>query len=78
MKADNNELNYHGVQVSIIRDALAGDLQYEEVMAVVDKFIKNDKGEYLRKLTISINANEEIELIPVYSAPAIERIKEVR
>ena len=78
MKAENNELNYHGVQVNVIRDALAGDLQYEEVMAIVDKYIKNDKGEYLRKLTISIDANEDIELMPTYSAPAIKRIKEVR
>ena len=77
MKTDD-AFEYHGVAVSIVRNNNAGDLQYEEVMEIVDRYIKNDKGEYLRRLTINIDENEDITLDPFYSAPAIKRIKEVR
>ena len=70
--------DYHGVEVTIVREGNAGNLQYEEVMELVDKFIKNDNGEYLRRLTINIAEDESIELTPFYSAPAIKRIKGVR
>ena len=77
MKTESDTFEYHGVQVTISRDQNAGDLQYEEVMEIVDRYIKNDKGEFLRKLTIMIDGNEDIELAPTYSAPAIKRIKGV-
>ena len=78
MRNENEPFDYHGVSVTVVRKGDAGDLQYEEIYEIVDHYICNEKGEYLRRLTITIDDNEDITLDPFYSAPAIKRIKEVR
>ena len=55
-----------------------GTLQYDEINELIDKFMKNDKGEYLRKLVIDIEDNGDIYLDPTYSARAIDRVKNLK
>lgn len=74
MKKDE-DYEYHGVQVTIISNEGGGGLQYEEVNEIVDHYLKNDKGEYLRTLVLNIDENGDIDLTPTYSRKALDRIK---
>lgn len=76
-KAIVDETSYHGVDVAIHRDHSSGGLQYEEIAEIVDHYLKNDKGEYLRRLDLIIEDDDSIELQPTYSRKAIDRIKKV-
>lgn len=75
MKAVLDEFNYHGVDVAVHRDQATGGLQFEEVAEIVDHYLKNSKGEYLRRLDLIIDDDDQIELQPTYSRKAIDRIK---
>ena len=75
---NNEDYEYHGVAVTITSPEGSGGLQYEEINEIVDAYIKNEKGEFLRKLFINIDENGDIELSPTYSRRAIERIKNLR
>ena len=74
-KAIVDEMSYHGVDIAIHRDHVAGGLQFEEVAEIVDHYLKNAKGEYLRRLDLIIDEDDQIELQPTYSRKAIDRIK---
>lgn len=73
MKQDE-DYEYHGV----IAQVNGGTLQYDEINELIDRYIKNDKGEYLRKLIINIEENGDIYLDPTYSARAIDRVKNLK
>lgn len=73
MKTDE-DYEYHGVTAQVN----GGTLQYDEINELIDKFMKNDKGEYLRKLVIDIEDNGDIYLDPTYSARAIDRVKNLK
>lgn len=74
-KAIVDEFNYHGVDVAVHRDHATGGLQFEEVAEIVDHYLKNAKGEYLRRLDLIIDEDDQIELQPTYSRKALDRIK---
>lgn len=74
-KAIVDEMSYHGVDIAVHRDHATGGLQFEEVAEVVDKYLRNEKGEYLRRLDLIIDEDESIELQPTYSRKALDRIK---
>lgn len=76
MKKDE-DYEYHGVSVTIISNEGGGGLQYEEVNEIVDHYLRNDKGEYLRTLILNIDENGDIDLTPTYSRKALDRIKKV-
>jgi hypothetical protein len=75
MKAIVEEVDYHGVSVTVHRDRNSNALQYEEIMEIVDKNLRNDKGDFLRKLDLVVDSDDQIELSGVYSSRAINRIK---
>lgn len=79
MNIHEDGFNYKGVEVQVTRPRGSNAITYEELMAIVEKYSKNDQGQYLRKLNIVVDDDDQIELNPTYTSHALNRIKkEVR
>lgn len=75
MNIHEDGFNYKGVEVDVTRPRGSNGITYEELMEIVDKYAKNKKGEYLRKLNIVVDEDDRIELNPTYTSHALNRIK---
>lgn len=75
MNIHEEDFEYKGVSVSVTRPRGSNGITYEELMAIVDKYAKNSQGQYLRKLNIVVDDDDQIELNPTYTSHALDRIK---